>query len=485
VAKSGVAGWKGFAVLQQMMRGGVLGCLLVGAATATFGRCLDQQAAASSVEPDVTGLTYQCLQLKSGVHMWVGEAGAKTSPAVLLVHGLGYNAHRDWQPVMPALLSHHRVIALDLPGFGASPTLPGGYAFPALAQVLDELLEQKQVVRVHVVGHSLGGAVALYFAHAFPQRVDRVVLVDAAGILHQSIFARHIARVDLPQSGLEPVDRVLSMIDERINGVGRMLMRRMDAGFDFVRWLADNPGVRQALLGGASQADAAVGLVEHNFATAIRSVRAPVTLIWGADDPTAPVRTGRLLASRLPDARLQVIEGAGHVPMTQSTERFNALLAAALREPLGNRHVAAVAPESREEVVCRGQSNVRYSGRFKSLKLDRCSDVVIESARIESLEIRDSTVTMYDTVVSGPDMAMRVFRSRVMGTALSIEGSTAIWSDESELDLAGVSLRARQKALDMPGSGRVYFSVSDVVAPDFTGDAHFIRWAEGWPRATQ
>lgn len=473
------------ALLLRLMRQGVLACILLGAATHVASQCLNQQAAAPSAEPVVTGLTYQCLQLKSGTHLWVGEAGAKTLPTVLLVHGLGYNAHRDWQPVLPALLRNHRIITLDLPGFGASAALPGGYAFPALAQTLAELLDQKQVARAHVVGHSLGGAIALYFAHAFPQRVDRLVLVDAAGILHQSIFARHIARVQLPQSGIGPVDRVLSLIDERINGAGRMLMRRADAGFDFVRWLADNPAMRRVLLGSAIQTDAAVGLVEYNFAPVIRGVRAPVALIWGRDDPVAPLRTGQLLASRLPDARLQVIEGAGHVPMTQGTERFNALLVAALREPPASRHVARVAPETHGEVVCRGQSDVRYSGHFRSLKLDRCNNVVIESARIESLQIRGSLVTMYDTVVIGRDTAMQVFRSEVTGTALSIEGATAILADESELDLAGVSLRASGKALDMPGSGRVYFSVSDVAAPDFTGDAHFIRWAEGWPRAAE
>lgn len=128
---------------------------------------------------------------------------------------------------------------------------------------------------------------------------------------------------------------------------------------------------------------------------------------------------------------------------------------------------------------------MRYKGNFKSLKLDQCRGVVIEAAHIESLEIRDSDVTLYDTFISSRDTAMKVFRSQVTGTALSIDGTTAINSDESELDLAGVSLRARQKAVDMPGSGRVYFSVSDVAAPDFTGDAHFIRWAEGWPRTAE
>jgi pimeloyl-ACP methyl ester carboxylesterase len=457
-----------------------MACILLGAASAASGQCVSGEAA-SPAAPEVAGLAYQCLQLKSGVHLWVGEAGAKDSPTVLLLHGLGDNAHRDWQLSMPVLLRNHRVIALDLPGFGASPALPGGYAFPALAQVLDELLEQKQVARAHVVGHSLGGAIALYFAHAFPRRVDRLVLIDTAGILHQSIFVRHIGRLDLPRSGIEPVDRVLSVIDERINGLGRMLMRRVDTGVDFVRWLADNPGMRRILLGDASQTDAAVGLVQYDFTPVIRTVRAPVTLIWGREDPVAPLRTGQLLASRLADARLQVIDGAGHVPMSQSTEQFNALLVAALREPPGGRHVAKVAPENHGEVECRGRSGVRYSGSFRSLKLDQCRGVVIEAAHIESLDIRDSEVTLYDTVISSGDTAMKVFRSEVTATALSIDGATAINSDESELDLAGVSLRARQKALEMPGSGRVYFSVSDVAAPDYTGDAHFIRWAEGWP----
>jgi len=351
VAESSVTWWmQGFAVLRRLMRQQVLACILLGAASNAACQCLNREAT-SSPAPEVTGLAYQCLQLKSGAHLWVGEAGAKNSPAVLLVHGLGDNAHRDWRLTVPLLLGNHRVIALDLPGFGASPALPGGYAFPALAQVLDELLEQKQVARAHVVGHSLGGAVALYFAHAFPRRVDRLVLIDIAGILHQSIFARHIARVELPQSGIEPVDRVLSMIDERTNGVGRVLMRRADTGFDFVRWLADNPAMRRALLGGASQTDAAVGLVQYDFTSVIRSVQAPVTLIWGRDDPIAPVRTGELLASRLADARLQVIDGAGHVPMSQSTERFNALLVAAL-----SRWAAGTLRQSRRRTTVRSSA---------------------------------------------------------------------------------------------------------------------------------
>src|SRR6185369_11545471 len=246
--------------------------LAAAAATATAGECVNRRTKDNLQHAGAAELAYQCMHLKSGAAVWVGESGAKASPAVLLVHGLGDNAHRDWQMTAPALLGNYRVIALDLPGFGASPPLPNGYSFPALARIFDELLDQKKIDKVHVVGHSLGGALALYFAYAFPQRVDRVVLVDVAGILHKSIFMRHIAGVH--------------------NDLGRNLMRQMDTGFDFSSWLAGSPGARKFFLGRGSQMETALGLVEFDFAPVIRGVKSPVTLVWGRADPIAPLRTG-------------------------------------------------------------------------------------------------------------------------------------------------------------------------------------------------
>jgi pimeloyl-ACP methyl ester carboxylesterase len=434
----------------------VAAVLLLGATAATAGECVNRRGRETLQHPAAVELVYQCLHLKSGAAIWVGEAGAKDLPAVLLVHGLGDNAHRDWQMTVPALVANYRVIALDLPGFGASPPLPGGYSFPALAQTFEELLDQKKIARAHVVGHSLGGALALYFAYAFPQRVDRVVLVDVAGILQKSIFMRHIAGAH--------------------NDLGRNLMREVDTGFDFSGWLAGSPGARKFFLGRGSQAETALGLVEYDFSPVIRGVSSPVTLVWGKADPVAPLRTGQLLASRLPNARLHILEGVGHVPMTQGTGRFNALLVTALGEPLSGKHLAEAAPEDLGDVVCHGQTDVHYSGHFASLTLDHCSNAVIESAQIGTLDIRDSQVAMYDVGIKSGGTAMQVSRSQVTGTALTIEGAIAIRAVESELDLAGVSIRAERRAVDMPASGRIYFSASDIQAPDFSGDAHFIRW---------
>src|SRR5262245_58802404 len=123
-------------LLSRVIRTVAAVVLLAGATTATAGDCVKRRMKGDRQQPSAPELAYQCLHLKSGAAVWVAEAGNKASPAVLLVHGMGNNAHRDWQLTLPALLPGHRVIALDLPRFGASRRLPNGYSFPALAQVL-------------------------------------------------------------------------------------------------------------------------------------------------------------------------------------------------------------------------------------------------------------------------------------------------------------------------------------------------------------
>ena len=211
--------------------------------------CVDRVAeAASAVIVRLPGLRYTCLALRSGQRVLIGQAGAQSAPTVLLVHGLGNNAHRDWASVVATLAGQFHVVAVDLPGFGASESSPQGYSFDALSQSLKEVLDQTSPgQRVHVVGHSLGGAVSLHFAHVHADRVDRLVLVDAAGILLKTVFAQHVASMRTRQVGIDPVDRFLKGLGERINGLRRMVFNDLDDRFDFSRWLAQNPSVRYAL----------------------------------------------------------------------------------------------------------------------------------------------------------------------------------------------------------------------------------------------
>jgi pimeloyl-ACP methyl ester carboxylesterase len=472
----------------------VLGCAVGQAATpARPLNCVDRLKPAerlAGLPAELDGLAYTCLALRSGRHVWVGQAGTEHPRTVLLVHGLGQQAHRDWHAVIPTLARDSHVIALDLPGFGSSESLPQGHDFDALAGAIEQVLAQLAGTRrVQVVGHSLGGAVALHFAHRYPDRLERLVLVDAAGILLKQVFARHLARVALPSVGIAPVDRLLKRLDTRLDGLNRNLIGGLDNRFDFSRWLGQNPGIRNALFGRNTPVDSALGLVEHDFSAAIREVAVPTTVIWGREDGVAPPRTGVLLAARLPDAQLRWIDGAGHVPMKEQPDLFLPLLSEALaRTP---RPPAATAPPeeagaaspSNGDVVCRGRSGVAYTGRFERLTLDNCHDIRIHDARLTQLNLVGASATLENVVIdhtgddgSGGGVALDAQRSQVTATAVQVRGRTAVRSDNSHLDLAGASLRAGEHPLVVTTPSRIYFSVSDIQAPEHAGDVHRV-----WP----
>jgi pimeloyl-ACP methyl ester carboxylesterase len=442
--------------------------------------CVDRVGAGqrpSTIPARLPELRYTCMALANGKHIWVGEAGETHEKAVLLVHGLGNLAHRDWRHAVAALAKQFRVIALDLPGFGASEALPQGYSFAALSATLDEVLDRSGVTRAHVVGHSLGGALSLAFAHRYPRRVDRLVLVDAAGILHKTVFVRHIAKIDFPPLGIPTIDRLFDSLGRQIRGWSRAILQRLEDNFDFSRWLHDNPRVRDALIGEYTQVDAALGLVEHDFTRAIRELSGPTILVWGRDDPIAPLRIGVLLAGRLPNARLHVMDGIAHVPMNEDPPRFLAILLPALSAPLTANFVPTVPDTRNGNVACRDRSNASFTGYFDSLTLTNCANAKIENARIRRLTLTSSTATLTHASIDSADTALTAKNSRVTATAVEIRGRVAIRADNSELDLAGARLRADERGIDANAGSRLYFSVSELATPEFTGDAHFV-WSD-------
>jgi hypothetical protein len=289
---------------------------------------------------------------------------------------------------------------------------------------------------------------------------------------------RHLANLRTPQVGIAQVDRILQGLGEHFGGIKRGVFNNLDERFDFSRWLALNPSVRHALFGRYTQVEAGLGLVEHDFTRAIRETTAPTTVIWGGADAIAPLRTGRLLAARMPDARLKVIEGVGHTPMLESADTFRALLQEALVSPLSPRPAVTVSDVSQGDVVCQGEANRVYSGRFDSLTLDGCPGAQIRMARMKRLVVKASSVVIEDAVIDADDVALLAVESDVTATHLSLTGRVAIRSDNSRFDLAGASLRAREQSVEMLTPSRFLFSVSDWRGRDHTGDAHF-PWPDG------
>lgn len=460
---------------RKILRGALLAAALLFSSAAALADCAPRVTRPGEAAR-LAGLRYDCLALANGKHVLIGQAGARSAPPLLLIHGLGDDAHRDWAPVIEALARRFHVVVLDLPGFGASEALAGGYSFAGLASAIVEALDRVGIARAHVVGHSLGGAVSLYFAHAYPSRVERLVLVDAAGILHKTAFARQVARVGLPQPGFGPLAGLFGGIERQLDGWSRAVLRWVEDGPDFTRFLYESPRLRARLFGSNTQIDAALGLIEYDFTRAIRETAAPTTLIWGRDDPIAPLRSGHLLAARLANARLRVIDGVGHVPMSESPSRFLELLLSALESPPGPPPAQVIPEPSFGAVTCRDRDGAIYSGQYESLTLLNCQHARIENARLGRLVANASSASLTGVVIDGDEFALSAVDSQLTGTAVELRARRAIVASGGEIDLAGARVTARERAVEIAGGGRLIFSVSELKSPDYTGDAHFV-----WP----
>jgi len=251
-------------------------------------------------------------------------------PALLLIHGLG-GQWQNWLDNINPLSAHRRVIALDLPGFGysaplADPTLISGYADAAIA-----LCDALGVAHVVPVGSSFGGIVAVDLASRHADRVDRVALVDAAGItLTRRERLAALGALRLVATAVMPLRRAHRAIAQRPR------LRR------WALWLALDDAaalpadlVYQALFGPpgpsfAAVLGAGVGCLGPSWDERLRQLTRPALVVWGARDRLLPLRHAHEFVKLIPDAQLVVIDAAGHAPMLERPVVFNAALLAFL-----------------------------------------------------------------------------------------------------------------------------------------------------------
>jgi len=245
-------------------------------------------------------------------------------PPLLLVHGLG-GAWQNWLENLPALGREFRVIAVDLPGFGGSDPLPPPAEMETHVEVLASLLDRLAIPDVVLVGHSLGGLIALLFASAYPTRLRGLVLVCAGGIalsrLRLAAIVRGFAVVNVGL-GLPGVSRALALRPRLrhamlAGALGDPTALSAPLAAQVIPLMASAPGFIGAVVAGGR----AVRTVRPEL------VQTPTLLIWGDRDPILPVSQARELASTMPDARLVELEGVGHCPMFERPAEFNDELA--------------------------------------------------------------------------------------------------------------------------------------------------------------
>jgi pimeloyl-ACP methyl ester carboxylesterase len=248
---------------------------------------------------------------------------------LVFVHGL-LGSHRGWAHLVADLASERRVIAPDLLGHGTSAKPVGDYSLGAHAAILRDLLDHLGVERVDLVGHSLGGGIALQFTYLFPDRVARLVLVSSGGLGRE--VGLPLRAATLPGAELVLPLLASEWVRTRAEAVGQRLAR---AG---IRPRAD---VTEGWRGFISLADAET---RRAFLATSRSVidpggqtvtavprlslvaQLPTLLVWGARDRLIPLRHGIVAAQSIPGSRVEVFESAGHYPHLDDPGRFTRVL---------------------------------------------------------------------------------------------------------------------------------------------------------------
>jgi pimeloyl-ACP methyl ester carboxylesterase len=244
-------------------------------------------------------------------------------PAVVLLHGFASSLD-NWKRVRPALRTQHRVLALDLKGFGWSDRPEGDYSPRAQAQLVRAFLDKRGVDDVAVVGHSWGASVAMQLALNDAKRVRRVALYDAWVFEEQLPTAFHMART--PGIG----ELIFgAFYDERIDEkmASAFFDRRhvTEAFVEEVERGLERPGSTAAALAAARSQH--FDQVQQRYP----KMDKPTLLIWGREDRITPLHYGERLARTLPAAKLVVYPRCGHFPMieaaAESTRELRAFLA--------------------------------------------------------------------------------------------------------------------------------------------------------------
>ncbi len=253
-----------------------------------------------------------------GANLHYVDAGSGS--VVVLLHGLADDVGvwesvmpalaGVWESVMPALAAKHRVIALDQIGFGRSDKPLLGYRAGTFVDFLDGFLNELKIDRASLVGNSLGGWIAANFALAHPERIDRLVLCDAAGYaaLGKNMNARALNAL-----------RLASREDIRYLGPltfhNKRFYEDVDLAFKQRVTAGDNYTVNQLLdsmIRGEDVLDGRLGAIHK-----------PTLIVWGREDKLIPLNFAERFHKEITGSRLEVIDDCGHMPHVECADKFN------------------------------------------------------------------------------------------------------------------------------------------------------------------
>ncbi len=400
------------------------------------------------------------------------QANRTAEQTIVLVHGVNGRALGDWKNQIPLLAKKYHVLTFDLPGFGDSSKDVAYYSPTKYAKFIDYVVKRYAHGNIILVGHSMGGAISLRYLANYPDTVERLVLVDVAGVLHRVAYVRQLANGWVKSSAGDN-SGLISFADKMTN---RLLSKMEPLAGPFTNMMAEQ-FLKRELLNVDASAVSMLTLSNEDLSDALLKVDPPTMIVWGEHDLVAPMRTAQLLREHIPDARFEVIAGAAHVPMIDAPDQFNRVLMDYLDDIDSNTEEDTLPVDddidgaARVE-VCRKKTGQVYQGHYESLTLISCKGVIIKNATIGELVIRSSTATIENSTITSDKTALNIDRSEILITATQLSGDVAIYTSGSRLDLAAVTLVGKSASVQGGRSSSLVFSVSKISSPLATRTIH-------------
>jgi pimeloyl-ACP methyl ester carboxylesterase len=274
------------------------------------------------------------------------DLGSGEREPIVFVHGLG-GQWQNWLENLPRAAQERRVIALDLPGFGLSPMPRGEITISGYGRTVEALCDRLGLPRVDIVGNSMGGYIGAEVAIQFPQRVDQLLLVSAAGI----------TSADLAHAPIMTLGRVATAIATHTAAQDRQLAARPKSRHLALQFVARHPSrlkadfVYEGFFKGTGKPgfnDALRASLNYDFRDRLPDIRQPTLIVWGEKDSIIPVKDAHEFERLIPDSRKVVMKDTGHVAMAERPQTFNDLLMEFLAE---RGSAAAGAPVEGESQV--------------------------------------------------------------------------------------------------------------------------------------
>jgi len=233
---------------------------------------------------------------------------------VIFVHGVG-GALLDWEKVLPYFAQRYHTIALDQPGFGKSEKqMDYHYSIDNNAKILLGLMDAKGIQKAHIIGNSMGGEVAAYFAIHYPERVDKLVLVDAAGALNLPNLPGMPELIWLLAKPIDSLSNRSGSNDPHTYDPDRVQPNIAQAIYNSDEWW----GCREAWR------DDVYDIFRLDLKPELKKISAPTLEIWGSNDPLLKSYSKWYFWEQIPNSELLIIPGGDHTSQLSQPRAFEA-----------------------------------------------------------------------------------------------------------------------------------------------------------------